>query len=476
MKFKLLLFFFFFHFKCCYIIIPLKYLPNFKNINNSHSEIYNSIINKKLYAEIEIGIPKQTIEIPLDFNSNDFYISDFHFNNFDSNSKYFSDIKFYNSSKSISLISLEDIYLDGNNFYLGEYSKDIFYFNETKTYLEFYLPIKLKKIESGGIGLLLNTLAFNSERTFLKILKNKNLVENYYWSILYFDDNIFLLIGIFPHTFYDKLHNYTNSKFDDSNDIMKAINTDVQNGIIKNIINTNKIIIYQNGKEYNFENIKKVELNYHSGGVEAPIILLPIYEKVFDEYIFKKKCFKEEIFAQKNIYYFYCVNENSIINGIKQNFPSIEFYNSDMNYNFILEFNDVFCKKGNYIYFLIFFDNSINNNNNKLIMGKPFTQKYQFTFDPDKKMIFFFNNKIINKNITKLNDLNNNNNKSNFIIIKIIVISIFIFMCIIFFLFLKFFLTRNINRTKKAYELEDEYEYISKNDNTYIINDNQINP
>jgi hypothetical protein len=261
-----------------------------------------------------------------------------------------------------------------------------------------------------------------------------------------------------------------------NNNIMKAINADVQNGIIKNIINTNKIIIFQNGKEYNFENIKKVELNYHSGGVEAPIILLPIYEKVFDEYIFKKKCFKEEIFAQKNIYYFYCINENSIINGIKQNFPSIEFYNSDMNYNFILEFNDVFCKKGNYIYFLIFFDNSINNNNNKLIMGKPFTKKYQFTFDPDKKMIFFFNNKIINKNITKLNDLNNYN-KSNFIIIiKIIVISIFIFMCIIFFLFLKFFLTRNINRTKKAYELEDEYEYISKNENTYIINDNQINP
>jgi hypothetical protein len=270
-------------------MIPLKYLPIYKNINYSHSEIYNSIINTKLYAELEIGIPKQNIEIPLDFNSNDFYISDIHFKNFYSNDKYFSDIKFYNSSKSISFFSLEDIYLDGNNFYLGEYSKDIFYFNETKTYLEFYLPIKLKKIESGGIGLLLNTLAFNSERTFLKILKNKNLIENYYWSILYFDDNIFLLIGIFPHAFYYKLHNYTNSEFDDSNNIMKAINADVQNGIIKNIINTNKITIYQNGKEYNFENIKKVELNYHSGGVEAPIILLPIFEKVFEEYIFKKK-------------------------------------------------------------------------------------------------------------------------------------------------------------------------------------------
>ena len=126
MKFKLLLFFLCFQLNFCYIMIPLKYLPIYKNINYSHSEIYNSIINTKLYAEIEIGIPKQNIEIPLDFNSNDFYISDIHFKNFYSNDKYFSDIKFYNSSKSISFFSLEDIYLDGNNFYLGNILKKYF--------------------------------------------------------------------------------------------------------------------------------------------------------------------------------------------------------------------------------------------------------------------------------------------------------------------------------------------------------------
>ena len=35
--------------------------------NSTHSDIYNSIINTKLYAKIELGIPKQNIEIPLDF-------------------------------------------------------------------------------------------------------------------------------------------------------------------------------------------------------------------------------------------------------------------------------------------------------------------------------------------------------------------------------------------------------------------------
>ena len=466
MKLKYLLYFLCFHLIYCYIMIPLKYLPIYKNINYSHSEIYNSIINTKLYAEIELGIPKQNIEIPLDFNSNDFYISDIHFKNFDSNDKYFSDIKFYNSSKSISLFSLEDIYLDGNNFYLGEYSKDLFYFNETKTYLEFYLPIKLKKIDSGGIGLLLNTISFNSERTFLKTLKNKNLIENYYWSILYLNYNISLLVGNIPDEVYYKLNNCTNNKYDSSNENIKVINAEIQNGIITMIINIYKFTIYKDKTLYNFEDIKKVELNYHSGGIEAPVSILPIYEKFFEEYILKKECFKGEIFATKNIYYFYCINEISLINKIKQKFPFIEFYNNETNYNFILEFNDLFYDKNNYIYFLIYFDNSINNkNSNRLIMGRPFVKKYQFSFDPDKKMIFFFNN--IQK---KDNGLNNN--QRSFIFIIIIVISTFIFICLIFFLSIKLYLIKRMNRTKKAYELEDEYEYISKNGKTYIINDN----
>ena len=327
------------------------------------------------------------------------------------------------------------------------------------------MPIKLKKIDSGGIGLLLNTISFNSERTFLKILKNKNLIENYYWSILYLNNNISLLIGDFPDKVDYKLYNCTNNKFDSSNENIKVINAEIQNGIIKMIININKFSIYKDKTVYNFEDIKKVELNYHSGGVEAPIILLPIYEKVFDEYIFNKKCFKEEIFAQKNIYYFYCINEISMIHKIKQIFPFIEFYNSEMDYNFILEFNDLFYDKDNYVYFLIFFDNNSINNSNRLIMGKPFVKKYQFSFDPDKKMIFFFNN-------IQMKDNDFYNNQSSFIIIIIIVIGTFIFICLIFFLSVKLYLIKRMNRTKKAYELEDEYEYISKNDKTYIINDN----
>ena len=155
--------FLFFHYIYCYLEIPLKYLPIYKCTNSTPNDIYNSIINIKLYTELSVGTPKQSIEIPLDFTSNDFYISDNPIEYFNKNNNLFSNIHFFDSTKSISLFPLEDIYLDGNNFYLGEYSQDVFYLNNnTKTKLEFYLPIKLKKAESGGIGLLLYTPKFNS--------------------------------------------------------------------------------------------------------------------------------------------------------------------------------------------------------------------------------------------------------------------------------------------------------------------------
>ena len=455
MKYKLL--FLYFSLYYCYLFIPLQYKPIYRYNNDSHPEIYNSIINTKLYAKIYIGIPKQNIEIPLDFNSNDFYISDINFKYFDSNGKLYTDIKFYDSSKSTSLSSLEDIYYDGNNFFLGEYSKDIFYFNETKIDLEFYLPIKLKNEDSGAIGLLLNTISFNSERSFLKTIKNKYLIENYYWSILYFDDNIFLFIGKLPHELNYKLTKFMNNDFDYNFDNMTIINAKVENGIVKNIININKIKIHQNEKEYCLDDIKTIELNYHSGGIEFPIILLHFYENIFAEYIYKKKCFKEELHEPKNIYFFYCYNDNLLINEIKHIFPVVQFC-SNINFDFYLEFNDLFYTKGNFIYFLIFFDDSNNKNISKITMGKPFMKKYKFSFNPEKKQIFLYsNNKKKNENDdSNLNELNNNENT-----FKIIIASIcaFIFICLFIYLFTKIYLLKKINRKKKANELEDEFEY-----------------
>ena len=469
MKYKL--FSLLFSFINCFLIIPLRYLPIYKINSSTHSDIFNSIINTKLYAKIELGIPKQNIEIPLDFDSNDFYISDINLKNINSKGELNPDIKYYDSSKSISLFPLEDIYLDGNNFYLGEYSKEIFYFNQTKYELEFYLPRTLKKQESGGIGLLLNRFNYNSDRAFLKILKKKGIIENYYLNIFYNNDNIFLFIGKLPHeinsAIYKELKIDNNLEFE--KDEINILNMEIDKGIIKNIINIDKIlIINENENIYNFNFIKKIELNYHLGGINAPNNLLPIYKNMFAEYISKKQCFKEQLNIPKNLYFFYCFNDDIILNKIQKNFYSIEFYNKELNYNFTLEFDDLYYIKGNYIYFLIFFDANNEIDINKIIVGKPFIKKYQFSFEPDKRLLFFYKK----KNKERKNDIENNNemnfnNKINIIILLIAIISIFIS----FFVSLKFYFNKK-KAKNKAYELDDEYVYIQKNDKKFIINDN----
>ena len=442
----------------CYLIIPLKYIPIYKYNNSNIAEIFNSILNTKLYAEIEIGIPKQNIQLPLDFNTNDFYISDIPLEYFESNSKLNSDLKFYDASKSISLFPLEDIYIDGNNFFLGEYSKDIFYFNDTKFELEFYLPLKLKSAESGGIGLLLNPSSINSDRTFLQRLKKKGLIENYYWSILFNDNNISLIIGKLPH---EINHLYGNNSINLNKENIKNLYFEMENGKIKYIINLNKIMIHQNKYLYNFEDIKKIELDYNSGGIKLPNKLIYIFEKLFEEYIISRNCFKGEI----NIQFFSCKDENGIIDKIRKNFPTLEFQSNDLDFKFNLVLNDLFYKKDNYVYFLLFFDKSDSMDNKKIIMGKPFLKKYQFSFEPNNKLIYFYS-----QFNTKKDNIIPNDNNNNYIYFLIVLCS-FLFVSLIFFLFFKFCLIKLMNRTKKAYELEDEYDYIPHNKND-IINDN----
>ena len=52
-----------------------------------------NIIQQKVYANIEIGTPKKTIQIPLNFNSNDFFIVNS--GEADFKPDFFSDMKFY---------------------------------------------------------------------------------------------------------------------------------------------------------------------------------------------------------------------------------------------------------------------------------------------------------------------------------------------------------------------------------------------
>ena len=91
------------YFSNCQLKIPLKYFPYYKYNDSTPSTIFLGLVKQQLYANIEIGTPKRTIQIPLVFDSNDFYIADSPKKEYPSDR--FNDLMFYNSTSSSSLMN-----------------------------------------------------------------------------------------------------------------------------------------------------------------------------------------------------------------------------------------------------------------------------------------------------------------------------------------------------------------------------------
>ena len=107
-------------------------------------------------------------------------------------------------------------------------------------------------------------------------------------------------------------------------------------------------------------------------------------------------------------------------------FPTLYFYNSELNYTFELTYKDLFFEKGNFIYFyIIFYDFPEDAQNyywsfiSRWELGMPFLKKYFFTYDYDGKCIGYYNEKkiIINNDVNKYNNKNIKNRTFLWIII-----------------------------------------------------------
>ena len=238
----------------CQLKIPLNYYPVYKYNYSSHSLIMRNIIQQKVYANIEIGTPKTTIQLPLRFDSNDFYIVDYY--NVIKSSELFSDIKYYNKSGSSSFGDTDDdnIYV-GDDFDAGDYKKDIFNFNNKNYEIEFYLPEYYDKSDSGGIGMKLipeDTMSDttpNKERTFTEKLKKRGLTKGYFWSIFYnspkykMEDEATLLIGCLPHEINPDFSYYKNGYFNKTN--QRTVKIERRGQYIQNIFDIDFIFGYE---------------------------------------------------------------------------------------------------------------------------------------------------------------------------------------------------------------------------------------
>ena len=153
-----------------------------------------------------------------------------------------------------------------------------------------------------------------------------------------------------------------------------------------------------------------------------------IEELFFKKYINEQICHKKVHKYKNIIYYFICyINGNKVREIFFNNFPSLTFYQKQMNYNFTLDAKDLFTiiPDNNRILFNIGFTN-----NSKIwILGKPFFKKYQITSNIKSNKIIYYSNSSLNVKEIKSNEIS----RKLLVIIFIVFISGFLFGKIICF-------------------------------------------
>ena len=182
----------------------------------------------------------------------------------------------------------------------------------------------------------------------------------------------------------------------------------------------------------------------------------------FNELIIMGKCKREN----KNYTIFYYCYKDKLVKENLEKFPTLYFSNVELNYEFELDYNDLFYEKDNLIYFLIiFYDFPVEAQRYFLTyisrweLGTPFMKKYFFTYDYDNKYIGFYNNKISIQN--RYNKYKNPNTNS------LILIAIILF--IFFILFGMYLIKKYILNIKRINAIELENNDKNNINNYYNI-------
>lgn len=459
-----------------YIILPLEYLPkeHYKFIpkedySNNPNLIMKELFYKRLITYLKIGTPQKNQMMFIDSDNFEFYLTSPNPPHI-SHKEYkisqfyeFGEKFFYNESESSSYKEEDCIEHKQDDYDELCYSKDKIKFNfgDHTSVIDF--PIKVFKGEDeripGLIGLSVNgTVAYGS-KNFLTELKLFNLIKDYYYffdfeKISPFNSNINgnLVIGDLPHNIFPDKYSkddYVNLKTNADSSFwtyhMKSIKIES---------NAKKDIQIANTKIHTFYEF------YHVIG--TPEFWAQMKELFLDKLKNENKCFigtfSQNLFSYDDVNFYYC--DISVENVLYENLNSIKFYPKSSDFVFELTKDELYFKKGDYIYLNILF---FNHQYNDWILGQIFTSKYHFVFHTDRGQISFYK---------KVNVKNNDNitiikGESNTKVLTFMVVTAFVFIVIGiiigFVMGIKFLKKR---KKKKAEELvDDDYEYSPKNEN-----------
>ena len=444
------------------------YLNEIENISLYNESFSNNIIRNlyesNIYIKIKLGSPPQEIILPIDANSDDFFIgkpdADFDRNYPKRNGSFYF-------NKNLSSTFNYQIEKKGETFYshphLSNYVQDniIIMSSDNRKELnisdfKFLLAYQVRESYHGVIGLK----GFSNiiRRTdFMTTLKNYNLTNNYIWYLQFNDSKTGnLIIGNYPHDDKYNKQNCNNCILQKKH--FEKIYSNITKESWKNQWGLNfKDIFIQNRTKFekiltDCEKCKKVELNPNLRIIKGSKMYEEIIKNsIFNKYINLDLCFKDTITINKNYEendydYYYC--NISLNDDLKKEFNSLFFEHQIFKTNFSLDFNDLFFQENEYIFFKIIFDQYYN-----WIFGAPFLSKYLFIFNSDTKEIGFYSKNILYEDERE----NNNNNIDKYFIFKIIGITIFSILLILIGIIIgkKLF---GPKRKMRMNELEDNFE------------------
>ena len=396
------------------IKIPFKILKlNIFKTDSKEKQIDNMTFYIKLISLIELGKPLQKIETIFDLRESNFYITNYCY---DCSYTYLynKSTTFYKAERGKNQKNIE------NSFYAYE----SFYFNdgfnnekkEVKDML-IYLPILNNKNNILNIGLKFPyNINNNFQETFIQQLRHKNIINKYFWIMIFNDNNKHnkeydgeFIFGDIVNDYYAYFKDYNSEKIVKIYTGNKKINSkediDLEWGILfdevyyelpkknenininkkSNIVNINNLM-----SEFDFN------LNIIYGTYEYT---RNIQRDYFNIYFIKNIC--QLTYMRGSIYkYIYCYSSNFTQNDLEA-FPTLYFKIKELRFIFSLNYKDLFYlteDKKYYIFniMMINFYNYENINNDELdgvrwIFGLPFWKKYQFSFDTDNKLIYYYN-------------------------------------------------------------------------------------
>ena len=237
------------------------------------------------------------------------------------------------------------------------------------------------------MGLLskgMNNGLTDSKVNFIKQLKEKKIIDNYYWYINFNKDKTGeLIIGAAPHEINPE-------KYPEED--LYMIHSKLINDLFFWEIDFTKVEINDINSNQRYPLHKKdMIISLKDNYIFCPKEYYDrITEIFFKQYFDTFKCKKDDIYEYDSKYtVIYCnFTENEL-----NKFPSLLLKSVELNYVFNLDYNDLFHKTRNVYIFKVI--QGMDNNVWKL--GKVLLEKYQFVFNYDSKMFGFYHKSMTEK-------------------------------------------------------------------------------